>query len=215
MEISEIIFELKKKYLNKVFVKKNKNKVIKLGAMILILFTVLIIFLTGIGNDNDIETQSEVLPNDTVQDVIVVENIVVDVGGEVMNPQVVKLPIDSRVEDAIIAAGGLTSNADVSTINRALILSDGEKIYIPSFEEVENGITEGQIPIGEVFFSKVNINTANSTMLQEIQGVGPATALKIIDYRNENGKFEKIEDIMNVSGIGEKTFEEMKDDISV
>lgn len=144
--------------------------------------------------------------------------ICVDVGGEVRNPVVAELEEGSRVEDAIKAAGGVTENADLTDINRAAFVADGDKILIPSLAGTADaydidGMAEAAA--GPVADGKININTADSLQLQELNGVGPATAEKIMDYREENGRFQAIEDIKNVSGIGEKTFEKFKDDIKI
>lgn len=146
--------------------------------------------------------------------------IYVDIGGAVKTPMLAELPQGSRVEDAIVAAGGITEDADLSSINRADFLEDGQKVYIPAFDSVgqsaslpsaDSTAAAGNPSTG----GKVNINTADSAALQTINGIGPATAQKIIDYRNANGRFSKPEDLMNVSGIGEKTFEKMKDYITI
>lgn len=161
-------------------------------------------------------------------------SVFVDIGGAVVDPRLAELPNGSRVEDAINAAGGLTEDADMTLINRAELLTDGEKIYIPTHEETAAGIgsdgnTAGQSSTltggsdggkagnsGSGSFSgeqKININTADTTQLQTLSGIGPVTAQKIIDYRENHGRFDSIEDIKNVSGIGEKTFEKLKDSI--
>ena len=159
-------------------------------------------------------------------------DIYVDIGGAVKNPMLAVLPPGSRVEDAINKAGGLSSDADLNTINRAEVLVDGQKVYIPKKGEAgidtgaagaSSGTVSGAADTGGVSSGaggvsssgKVNINLADSTQLQTITGVGPATARKILDYRNQNGRFNAIEDLKNVSGIGEKTFEKMKDQITV
>ena len=147
--------------------------------------------------------------------------IFVDIGGAVKNPMLAELPDGSRVDDAIQAAGGLRQEADMTNVNRAEFLVDGQKIFIPSLALDEDGnLIEGASQAGSYSASeagasdKVNINTADSTQLQTLSGVGPATAQKIIDYRQSNGSFSSIEDIKNVSGIGDKTFEKLKDHIT-
>lgn len=152
--------------------------------------------------------------------------IYVDIGGAVNEPMLAKLPRGSRVEDVIVAAGGLTDEADLTSVNRAEFLEDGEKIYIPKLAEDGSAVTDGGVSGSKVTADgditgsngaaggKININTADASLLQEITGVGPATAQKIIDYRNTNGRFKTIEDIKNVSGIGDKTFEKMEDQIT-
>lgn len=162
-------------------------------------------------------------------------DVYVDIGGAVKTPKLAKLPPGSRVEDAITEAGGLAADADLTQINRAEIVTDGQKIYIPTREEVASGtwqaagssLTGGAVGTGGTggsgggsvtagaSGSKVNINTADITQLQTITGVGPVTAQKIIDYRTQNGNFGSIEDLKNVSGIGEKTFENMKEQVTV
>jgi competence protein ComEA len=151
-------------------------------------------------------------------------DIIVDVGGAVVTPGVYTLASGSRVFEAIESAGGLTKDADTKDINQAAEMADGDRIYVPTEKEVKDGFvgvgdsgtgstaSSGSIPGG---VSKVNINTADSTGLQVLSGVGPATAEKIIDYRNSNGKFTSIEKLKNVSGIGDKTYLKLKDHICV
>lgn len=146
--------------------------------------------------------------------------VYVDIGGAVKHPMLAELPTGSRVEDAIEAAGGLRKNADMTEVNRAQILTDGEKIYIPEEGETvaggSSGISSasGADMVG-ISSGRININTADVTLLQQLTGVGPVTAQKIVDYREQNGQFSSIEDLKNVSGIGDKTFEKMKDDITI
>jgi len=155
--------------------------------------------------------------------------IIVDVSGAVVNPCVAELPDGSRVYEAVEKAGGFTPEAETNVINQAEILTDGQKVYIPTKKEVAGetvnkntqttqNSTSSYAPVystGSGQSGKININTADSTGLQELTGVGPSTAEKIINYRNENGKFKTIEDLKNVSGIGDKTFEKLKDKITV
>lgn len=149
-------------------------------------------------------------------------SIVVYVCGAVKENKVVTLEENSRVCDAIDAVGGLTKDADLTNINLAYILEDGEKIYIPKIgEEVKTeSITSSSSSYStysssSVKNNKININKATQTELETIPGVGPSTALKILDYREKNGKFSSIEDIKNVSGIGDAKYEKMKDYITV
>jgi len=187
-----------KKYFNievERFINENKDLVIKVAAIAIVIVAAFFVFLAkGDSVEEEIQIENEVLTEETTASAL---QIYVDIGGAVKNPQVVELPEGSRVEDAIEAAGGLTDKADLTDINRAAFLEDGDR---------------GTVPQGD---GRVNINTADSEQLQELSGVGPATAEKIIEYREENGRFSKIEDIKNVSGIGDKTFEEFKDDIKI
>ena len=146
----------------------------------------------SISNLNNLETNS----------------IVVYVCGAVKESKVITLKENSRICDAIEAVGGLTDDADLTNINLAYILDDGEKIYIPKKgEETQNYSISSY---NASMFSKININKASQTELETIPGVGPSTALKIINYREKNGKFSTIEDIKNISGIGDSKFENMK-----
>lgn len=140
--------------------------------------------------------------------------IYVDISGCVYDPGVYKLKTGTRLFQVIEKAGGLTPEADINSINQAEEVYDGQKILITSKDEAGGETYSGQAT-GDAFSSKININTADLTLLQNIPGVGPSTAQKIIDYRTTFGRFKSIEDIKNVSGIGEKTFEKMKEYITV
>ncbi len=143
--------------------------------------------------------------------------IMVDVSGAVRCPSVVSVSEGSRVFEAIALAGGLSEDADVSAINQAERLSDEEKIYVPTKEENMSGALTLSVnsPASDLTKGLVNINTADSTTLQTLTGIGPATAEKIITYRNENGRFHAIDEIKQVSGIGDKTFDKFKDQITI
>lgn len=129
-----------------------------------------------------------------------------------VKPGLYKLEDGARVNDAIQAAGGFTENADKDSLNLAKLIEDGEQIMIPS---KDGGSSEAGSSSSQTNNGKVNINTADLSTLQTLNGVGPATAQKIIDYRTANGKFKTIEDLKKVSGIGEKTFAKFKDQICV
>lgn len=111
------------------------------------------------------------------------EKIKIHITGEVNNPGIIELNVGDRIDDAITLAGGLTPNADVSKTNLAYILSDGEKIYIPSVNDQEVS-QETHLSSN----SKININTATESELESISGVGQSTAKSIIEYRNKNRK---------------------------
>jgi competence protein ComEA len=142
------------------------------------------------------------------------EKIYCDISGAVKNPGLYKVLPTDRLENLIERAGGLEDYADIDVINRARILSDGEKVYIPSKEEnlppLQTEVSQGsRSEHGDGNFP-LDINHADSDMLQEVPGIGPVTADRIIEYRKNNGLFSSIEEIKNVSGIGEKTFEKIK-----
>ncbi|MDU2851870.1 MAG: helix-hairpin-helix domain-containing protein [Clostridium sp.] len=138
------------------------------------------------------------------------KQIVVDVKGGVKRPNIYRLDEGSIVEDAIKIAGGTTSEADLIKINRAEKLSDNQEIPIKGQDESESFVSSASSSSG-----KVNINTANETELDSLPGIGPAKAVEIIKYREENGKFKSIEEIKNIKGIGEASFEKLKDSIKV
>ena len=173
--------------------------------------------------ENDIETENKIF---------------VYITGEVNNPGIVKLSENSRIIDAINSAGGTTNNANISKINLAYVLKDGMKVNIPNKEDLKNNnnfdyITmssgdgkndntsenesslSSQSDKSNTNKSTVNINTATQTELETLPGIGPSTALKIINYRNENGKFSSIDEIKNVSGIGDSKFENIKKYITI
>lgn len=144
--------------------------------------------------------------------------IMVHISGQVYNPGIVELKIGERLKDAIEYSGGLKKEADIDKINLAKKLSDEDKIYIPKVgEETENiqdmSIENFQDTKAEGT-GKVNINNCTKELLISLPGIGEVTSEKIINYRNEN-KFNTIEDIKKVSGIGEKKFDEIKDLIIV
>lgn len=136
------------------------------------------------------------------------ETITVDVDGQVNMPGVYELEQGSRVNDAIQAAGGLSEGADTRHVNKAKVLSDGEKIYIGA--EGEEVIAKSDATSN----SMININTATKESLMTLDGIGEVYSQRIIDYRQQK-KFKSIEEIKNVKGIGDKTFEKIKDSITV
>ena len=153
----------------------------------------------------------EVLPSENFETVPARKIVNVFVSGQVKTPAVIKLEDngDLRLVDAVNAAGGLTDFADTETINLAEPLLDGQHIHIPTKEIVFQETFAGRNG------NSINLNTADETELQKIKGVGPAISKRIIDFREQNGNFESIEDVKKVRGIGEKTFEKMKDSITV
>jgi len=141
------------------------------------------------------------------------EPVIVHICGAVVNPGVYELPPGSRIVDAVDKAGGLSEDADESYVNLAAVPNDGEQIFIPTIEESvimkktrqETGVSSG----------KVNINTADKALLCTLPGIGDTRAADIIAYRQEHGNFSTIEDIMQVSGIKEGSFQKIKEMIVV
>lgn len=147
------------------------------------------------------------------------------VNGQVAAPAVYELPPGSLVEDAITAAGGWLDDANTVVVNLALPLTDGAQIYVPTLEEtasLPNVVVNSLAPPsnsgtvdGAGTGALININEATVEQLDTLPGIGPSTAQKIIDYQNENGRFNTIEEIMNVSGIGEAKYNQIKELITI
>ena len=139
-----------------------------------------------------------------------------------IDENLIELNKNSRIADAIEMAGGLNNDADISQINLAYILEDGMKITIPNKNEKKennnensNVIVENNIKENNKKDNIININNATQSQLETLPGIGPSIAIKIINYRNEHGKFKSINDIKNVNGIGENKFNKIKDLIKV
>jgi competence protein ComEA len=144
--------------------------------------------------------------------------IQVYVSGAVSKPDVYVLPQEAIVRDALNAAGGALSDADLNGINLAARLRDGDQVYVPKIGEpinVPTGASSGGSENVPANSGPININTATAAELETLPEIGPAIAQRIIDYREANGPFATIEAIQNVSGIGPATFDAIKDLITV
>ena len=145
--------------------------------------------------------------------------ILVDVKGAVKAPGVYSLMLDDRVIDAITIAGGYTAEADSTHINHAQKLVDEMVIYVPKIGEdisVEQVTTvSSSAASGQASSGKLNLNAATEAELTTLPGIGPAKAQAILEYREQNGRFKSVDDLKNVSGIGEKTFEKLKEFIEI
>lgn len=141
-------------------------------------------------------------------------NVVVDVKGAVNFPGVFTFTSKQRVIDAINAAGGLRDEADTKQINFAQLLEDEMYIYIPEEGEETAGIPDAS-PDHQTKEQMIDLNKAEETDLLLLDGIGPSKAAEIIKYREENGPFQSIEELTNVTGIGEKTFDRIKERIKV
>lgn len=135
--------------------------------------------------------------------------LVIDVEGKVNRPGIVTLPKGSRVVDAIKAAGGVKGKADRSSLNMARKIDDGEQILV--------GVAPvaGAAPVPGAPGAKVNLNNATMDQLDELPGVGPVTAKSILDWRTKNGSFTKVEDLLDVKGIGQATLDDLRDLVTV
>lgn len=168
-------------------------------------------YSNDISNNNAQTTTEEIVQegNDSL--------ILVDIKGAVMRPGVYEAREGERVTDILDKAGGVTEEGDIDAINLALKLTDEMIIYVPKEGEVEEGnLASGQADVtGSSQEQLVNINTATEVELETLPGIGPSKAAAIIEYRETNGKFTTIEDMKEISGIGDKIFEKLKDTISV
>ncbi|MEO6533220.1 MAG: helix-hairpin-helix domain-containing protein [Pseudolysinimonas sp.] len=135
--------------------------------------------------------------------------IYVHILGQVNDPGLYALHDGDRAVDVVAAAGGLTPSADPAALNLARFLSDGEQIIVPAVGQTVP--SAGGAAGGTAIPGKVNINTADEPTLETLPRVGPAMAARILAWRAANGRFTAVEDLMSVSGIGEKTFEGLKD----
>lgn len=223
------------------FNKKQKIMIVIIGSMIIIAF---LYYIYTKDEDTVISSEENITENiektEETEEVMEEENhnIIVHVSGAVNSEGIVELEENSRISDAINKAGGLKENADTKRINLAFKLEDGMKIYIPVIGEIvetqagNNNIvdetskyvtsssdnvqkTENNQKGQQEKNEKININTATQTQLETLPGIGPSTSLKIVNYRQENGKFKNIEDIKEVSGIGDAKYENIKDLICV
>ena len=192
------------------------NSVYKKGLAVVLIIAIIIMTALGIklsGKEKEViftnyadlnqnEEQNNEKPNNEE-----ISFIYVDIDGAVINPGVYELTEGSRVIDAINLAGGLSDNAFTQNLNKARILVDGEKIYI--YQEGEIEIIESDDKVG-----LININTASIDSLMSLPGIGEVYAKRIIDYRNKK-KFSSIEEIKNIEGIGDKTFDKLKELITI
>jgi competence protein ComEA len=140
--------------------------------------------------------------------------ILVHVSGSVLKPGVYALPRSSRVQDAIQAAGGLLLEADDQIMNLAAPLKDGERIRVPSQRPTAAALVPGSATLSPGS-GLININWATQAELEGLPGIGPEMAKRILDYRDQNGPFESIEAIQQVSGIGPATYARLQDQITV
>lgn len=187
--------------------KFDTKRIATLGIVILVALIIVIALFNFFSGSNSISVEASEDSFEQTQ-----SEIKVHVAGEVKKPGLYKLEEGARINDAVDAAGGFTDNADKDSLNLAKLVEDGEQIMIPAKGGAESTAGSSSSATNN---GKVNINTADLATLQTLNGVGPSTAQKIIDYRNANGKFKSIDDLKKISGIGEKTFAKFKDQICV
>lgn len=160
-----------------------------------------------------VEIAADTSANDEPADAVTVDVVVLHVIGAVAEPGIVELALGSRVVDAIASAGGPAPDADLSGVNLARVVADGEQLRVPRVGEVPAAVPGAGS--GVAADGRVNINTADATALETLPGVGPALAARIIAWRDENGPFRSVDELTAVSGIGEKTLDGMRDQATV
>ena len=186
-----------------------------------------------VSEENKDDKEKEGNEEDKKENISSETGIFVHIDGYVNNPGVYQIKENERINVLIEKAGGLKNGYSIKNINLAAKLSDGDKVYIPSVEEEKTlGNQNNNISVNTVGKhtnngnnsnnnvnitknNKININTANVSELKQITGIGESTANKIIDYRQNVGKFKKIEDIKEVKGIGDSKFESLKNKITI
>lgn len=162
------------------------------------------------------EKPEEIMIEGPKAEVAPIADIVVHVSGAVKREGVYKLKPCDRIMDAIEFAGGTEVNANLASLNLAEKVKDGQKIIVPEKHMAEEKISGGPArPGAKANADKISINSADEKELCKIQGVGPTTAQKIVEYRTANGPFTKIEDIMKVKSIGKGKFEKIKEQIII
>ena len=208
-----------------------KQKTIAIAIMIIVIGIIIWQYFNGSKNSN---LNEEILntieySEETTKESEQKEKIIVHITGAVKNNGIVKVDENARINDVIDAAGGLTDDADLTNVNLAYIIEDGQKIYIPYKGEeklLEKTSNPKEIITDEAGdnviennqkekTNKININKAGIDTLKTLPGIGEATALKILEYRENQGKYKSIEELKDVSGIGEAKFNTIKDLISV
>ena len=202
---------------------KIKNK--KLIIIISIIFVIILFVFFNNNKDDEVEIieQIENKVDANIKEDKDVKQIIVHITGCIKKQGVVEINEGARIIDVIEAAGGVTKEADIAKVNLAYIVKDAQKIYIPSIYDKEDTeyitLNNGENVIVEDKYGgesdMININTATQTELESLSGIGPSTALKIINYREEHGKFKSIEEIKEVPGIGDAKFNSIKDMIEV
>jgi competence protein ComEA len=161
------------------------------------------VFSSGIGQDNTVKiSKSNELPEQNSN--IESPKIYVHVAGSVKSPGIYQLDSGTRVYDAVLAAGGFTDKANQASVNMARALNDGEQLLVSS--ESTGAVYEDALSS-----TLISLNQASSSQLEDLPGVGPALAGRIVDWRTANGGFKAKEDLLNVAGIGDKLFASVKD----
>ena len=192
--------------------KIKKYKFFIMGGVALSTIIAVIVCYLVQNNEKD---EYSVLENALVENVsLKEEKIKVHISGEVISPGVIEIEEGARIIDAIDMAGGVTEEADIRNVNLAYVLEDAMKINIPNVNDEQEEVVSGKNS-DKKNNVMININTATAEDFQKLDGIGNSMALRIVSYRKENGKFNSIEDLKNISGIGDSKFERIKNNICI
>ena len=199
----------------------DRKTLVRIISIVLILLVAVILRIHDESKaDITIETEDaanevEYSEEDKREDAVPLQVVFVDIGGAVENPGVYEVAKDTRLFEVIEMAGGLTEDADADRVNRASFVEDGQKIIIPEKgSDIAGDLASASAAPGDSGIGLININTATADELKTLSGIGDVTAEKIIEYRSSKS-FKSKEDIMSVDGIGSKTYEKIKDRITV
>ncbi|WP_249871038.1 helix-hairpin-helix domain-containing protein [Oceanobacillus saliphilus] len=195
-------------------------EILKKSSFFIIAASVVIFFLVITANEESNHTSNDLhavassenlleQSPDPTNEASSTHSAIVDVKGAVLKPGVYEVSLDKRVNDVILLAGGFKVEADQSHVNLAQKVQDEMVIIVPAVGEaaVSSNDMSGN--------GKVRINYATQEEIEKLPGIGPSKAQSILQYREENGYYQTVEDLLKVSGIGEKTLENMKDDIQI
>lgn len=196
-------------------------RLLKKGSFFIIIAIAVITFLIVTKEDRIAESNDELIPIEAISDEDVKERVddeiteqgtiaVVDVKGEIENPGVYEIETDARVTDVIQLAGGFSEEADETSVNLAQKVQDEMIIHVPKLGEAEQNLEVSGETQG-----KIKINAASQEEMESLTGIGPAKAQAIIQYRDENGFFQTPEDLLEISGIGEKTLETIREELEI
>ena len=183
----------------------NQRKALLIVAASAVAISALFIF-----KPNPFRNSNQVIQKPEIPAIVQPPMIYVDVIGEVLHPGVFQLPPSSRVIDAIKAAGGQSKYADLTTINLARVIKDGEQIYVDRKFSGGSGISSHNRTN-----SIININRASAKELESLPGIGPVLAARIVEYRKSNGPFTSVDDLKKVPGVGGAKLEKFKEKIRV
>lgn len=180
------------------------------AAVVLVVVVAAVTIAIGIvrtGAESAVETVPEV-----VSETVAPASVYVHVSGQVREPGLYRLDQGARVVDAVAAAGGFSEKASRDGVNLARPVSDGEQLLIPGEGEKGTDAGASAAPEGD---GRVNLNTADVAALDTLPRIGPSIAQRILDWREENGRFTSVDDLMAVPGIGEKMLESLRDLVTV